>query len=612
MATEAHETGAAFAAGASPELTKTTRAGNERARYLEDAARREHQKDLADARSEWQKRAGSKLDDKKKSSAVDGNLGFNAERDAAGRRIKTGNASLDRRIKNTEDLLGVAQKVSELKDFSEFGAEITRLGLEDMILAQYDRIPQLKPIADLINGRNGATAIPPNERTKLIQHLLDKQPDFALHMMARLKPLLESTAVPDYGLKDLKKQEADFTEKNINLDDELIKHLAQKDARIAGATDRNGFATKDADLKGAQDFIDAQRKADSKLYKDVDKYVDLRNQREYLQKKITATADPVEKAKYQRELVGTDADFSRIAGRAEIRDALGTPGTGTAAENVKNYLISRDTIDLTNGEARRTTGIPAEKAANAAELARLAAEMIPKQKQRDKDEIEYVDKIKSAIAESTFDTLIDRMDRNMATITEDIKKTAHNEMGQKLNQELMKRGFFGERADRQQIRDYFEVLVNQGEEVAVRGLGLPEELRQEIMSNAELKQQFNQAILYNAMKYNGLRRENLDKIMNFEWGAAAIEGAIARNTQLDTWEKTMKRDGLLAGGMVEWLRKHPNKNLVAAILAAILSGVGAAAVVGLASIPAAGLAGGVAAMGGLAGGSMASNLGEAA
>jgi hypothetical protein len=104
----------------------------------------------------------------------------------------------------------------------------------------------------------------------------------------------------------------------------------------------------------------------------------------------------------------------------------------------------------------------------------------------------------------------------------------------------------------------------------------------------------------------------LDKIMNFEWGAAAIEGAIARNTQLDTWEKTMKRDGLLAGGMVEWLRKHPNKNLVAAILAAILSGVGAAAVVGLASIPAAGLAGGVAAMGGLAGGSMASNLGKAA
>ncbi len=612
MATEAHETGAAFAAGASPELTKTTRAGSERARDLEDRARRDYQKDLTEARTKWQEKASNSLADNKKNKAVDENLGFNAERDAAGRRIKTGNASLDRRIKTTEDLLGIAQKVSELKDFSEFGAEITRLGLEDMILAQYDRIPQLKPIADLIYGRNGAMAIPASEKTKLIQHLIDQQPDFAHHMMARLKPLLESTAVPDYGLKDLKAKEAEFTEKNVNLDDELIKLLAQKDARIAGATDRNGFATKDADLRGAQDFIDAQRKADSKLYKDVDKYVDLRNQREYLQKKITATADPVEKAKYQRELVGTDADFSRIAGRAEIRDALGTPGTGTAAENVKNYLISRDTIDLTNGEARRTIGIPAEKAANAAELARLATEMIPKQKQRDKDEIEYVDKIKSAIAESTFDTLIDRMDKNMASIAEDIKKTAHNELGQKLNTELKYRGLFGETANRDRIRSYFNDLVNSGEEAAIDRLGLNEELKQEMLNNKDLKAELNTALLYNAMKYNGLRREDLDKIIGLEWGDAAIKGAIKRNKDLDAYEKEMTDAGLMKGGMVEWLRKHPNKNLVAAILAAIISGVGAAAVVGLASLPAAGLVGGAAAMGGLAGGNIASDLGEAA
>lgn len=188
MATEAQEVGAAFAAAASPELTKTTRSGNERARNLEDRARREHNSNLRDARSEWEKKSGSKLTNEKQQKAVDGNLGFDAKRDAAGRREPTGNAALDKRIKTAEDLLSVAQKISELKDFSEYGSDIAKLKIEDIILSQYDRIPQLKPIADLIYGRNGATMLPASEKTKLIQHLLDKQPDFAKHMMDRLKP----------------------------------------------------------------------------------------------------------------------------------------------------------------------------------------------------------------------------------------------------------------------------------------------------------------------------------------------------------------------------------------------------------------------------------------
>jgi hypothetical protein len=387
---------------------------------------------------------------------------------------------------------------------------------------------------------------------------------------------------------------------------------AQKDARIAGSTDRSHSPNKDAELNDAQKFIDSQKKADPKLFKDVDAYIKLRNERDYLQKKVAATTDAAEKAKFLAEITKTDAQFTTLAGKAEIRDALTTPAPGSPAENVKNYIISQDTIDLTKGEDRRARGIPTEKTAIANELARLATEMAPKQAQRDKDEIEYVKKLRNAIGESAFDTMVSRMDQNMDAISADIKRTARNELGQTLNDELRRRGFFGETADRRQIREYFNDLVLNGENAAIERLGLAEELRQEITNNPDLRAEFNQAILYNAMKYNGLRREDIENISNFEWGSAAIDGAIKKNEQINKWEKDMQKNGLLAGGMVEWLRKHPNKNIVAAIITALLTGVGAATVIGLASIPAAGLAGAAAVGGGIMGGNFARNLGEAA
>ncbi len=612
MAIDSREAGAAFAAGAQPELTKTKRAGTFRSRDFEDRSRRLAQKDAVGAREAWRRETDNKIKKDARIQAVDSNIGFDAKRDAGGKRESTGDARLDNQIQRTEQLFDIAQNISEMGDFSKIEAEFDRLGLTDIVIKQYDKIPQLKPIADILKDTNTATRLPDAQRKELIRHLVADH-DFAKHMMDRLKPLMKEGVVPDYNLPEMRKKLAELQKEMTDLNLKEEQYLAQKSVYVTGITDLSGDPNRNIEIKRAQDFIDKAKKGNDTVFNKVDKYIDLRNKRAYFEHMKLKATTPAEKNEWQSKYDALTTDFTNLDADPQIVASRGATPTGIA-DTIKNYIISRDTIDLTEGsEWTDPTGRKATETARlTTEIAAQNTKITDAQTKRTQDENEYVIKVRDAIGESAYDTLIGRMDANMAYIQKEIKESAGGEMGKQLNRILTREGLFGETADRGKIQSYFNTLIESGEEAAIDRMNLDPEFQEEVLNNPDLKAKFNETILYNAMKYGGLRRENLDRIMNLPWGEKAINDALRRNSELVKFEEQMKQAGFMKGGMVEWLRSGKNKNLIAAVITALLTGVGAATVVGLASIPAAGLAGVAAVGGGMIGGMGANRLGEAA
>ena len=513
---------------------------------------------------------------------------FGWERDADGRIVRTG--EVETRYRDAEKYKEAGRRLAE-EGYDSLNNTQKRL-VRTQVESALNRYPHIQ---QELSGLREPT------RTRLIEDML-KRPDFAANFRSIFEGNIDEFIQNNPDIRQevaRRKEELDQAEREIDKNRNEKRQVGTKLREVTGKlSEFDAGGTKATELEGVINDINTLR-------------TELNNQ-----KSLRATADrDIKEKRAERSRMGRgDPDRATVTGEIDgLETDIQTYNQRIAEveQEIKEKEEEKQKLLQEKAEHERQKREQEEKLEQLQEetqdlllkksRAQTEYEIIKNDKVRQEQElinefqktladatIEYMDNKMSEIEEAHNKILEEKAQKASSEAEEKMFKALETRYGKSVRSKRLgiDRGWKYE-YNRAQIDSDWQTLMGQGPKEVARSIITANGLDPNLADNKEFLEKVQADMLKKLVgariKKGGISNGEAEILINSDWGAAAVNGAIAENeAKTNQLRELLAKEGI-SGDPIEFIRKNKGKTIIGGIgLAAILAilafgGVGAAA-----------------------------------